>query len=107
MITTPAMRKLTFSWYDRLVLIPVEVVLELRLLALVSIIMLLICTAFNSLSDGLTAFGAYTGAVLSGVALGPLLLPLLPSRSFAIKGAVIGLLWTLIYYLLTGQTGVH
>jgi acetyl-CoA decarbonylase/synthase complex subunit gamma len=96
------MRKLTFSWYDRLVLIPVEVVLELRLLALVSGIILLICAILNSLPVGLTAFGAYTGAVLSGVALGPLLLPLLPSRSFAIKGAVIGFIWTLIYFLLTG-----
>jgi len=104
MVTTPAMRKLTFTWYERLVLIPVEVVLELKLLAVVSGIILLICTLFNNLSVGLTAFGAYTGAVLSGVALGPLLLPLLPSRSFAVKGAVIGAIWTLIYYLLTGAS---
>lgn len=102
MLTTSAMRKLTFTWYERLVLIPVEVVLELKLLAAVSAIILLICAVFNNLSVGLTTFGAYTGAVLSGVVLGPLLLPLLPGRSFAIKGAVIGVIWTLIYYLLTG-----
>ena len=48
--------------------------------------------------------GAYTGAVLSGVALGPILLPLLPSRSFAIKGALIGAIWALIYYLITGAS---
>lgn len=102
MVTTSAMRKLTFTWYERLVLIPVEVVLELKLLAVVSGIILIMCAAFNNFSVGLTAFGAYTGAVLSGVALGPLLLPLLPGRSFAIKGAVIGVIWTLTYYLLTG-----
>ena len=104
MITTPAMRKLTFTWYERLVLIPVEVVLELKLLAVVSAIILLICTLFSNLSAGLTAFGAYTGAVLSGVALGPLLLPILPGRSFAIKGAVIGGIWTFTCYMITGAS---
>lgn len=102
MITTPAMRKLTFSWYDRLVLIPVEVVLELKLLGVISGIMLLVSAAFGSISVGLTVFGAYAGAVLSGIIVGPLLLPLVPGRSFAIKGAVIGSLWTLAYFLLTG-----
>lgn len=103
MVTTPAMRrKLTFSWYDRLVLIPVEVVLEIKPLVVISTVMLLISAAFGTVSAGLTAFGAYMGAVLSGIVFGPLLLPLLPSRSFAIKGAVIGLAWALIYWLFIG-----
>lgn len=102
MITTPAMRKLSFNWYERLVLIPVEVILELKLLLVFSAIIIIICMIFSTFSDGLTAIGAYIGAVLSGVVVGPLMLPLLPARSFAIKGAEVGILWTIFYYRITG-----
>jgi len=37
--------------------------------------------------------------VLSGIVLGPLLLPWLPGRSFAIKGATVGLLWSGLFYV--------
>ena len=102
MTTTPGMREMKFSLYDRLVLIPVEVVLELKSLAVVSGIVLLTCSAMGSISTGLVAFGAYAGAVLSGTVLGPLLLPWLPGRSFAVKGAVVGLIWAICYHLLSG-----
>lgn len=103
MVTTPDMRKLKFTLYDRLVLIPVEVVLGLKSLAVVSGLVVLACTAGGSLSAGVVAFGAYIGAVLSGVVLGPLLLPWLPSRSFAVKGAVVGLIWAGFFYYLAGE----
>jgi CO dehydrogenase/acetyl-CoA synthase delta subunit len=104
MITTSAMRQLKFSMYDRLVLIPVEVVLELKSLAIISCIVLLACSAAGRLADGIVAFGAYFGAVLSGTVMGPLLLPWLPSKSFVLKGATIGLLWTLCVYVLSGAS---
>lgn len=102
MVTTPAMRALRFSWYDRLVLIPVEVVLELKSLAVISAVVLLACAAAGGLPVGMAAFVAYVGAALSGIVLGPLLLPWLPGKSFALKGAVVGLLWTCCFLLLTG-----
>jgi len=102
MVTTPAMRQLEFSLYDRMVLIPVEVVLELKSLVIFSCLVLLACTVAGNLTAGIVAFGAYAGAVLSGTVLGPLLLPWLPSKSFAIKGAFVGLLWAMSYYFLTG-----
>jgi len=37
---------------------------------------------------------------LTGVVAGPLLLPWLPGKSFAFKGAVAGLAWSLICFLL-------
>jgi acetyl-CoA decarbonylase/synthase complex subunit gamma len=40
--------------------------------------------------------------MLTGVVAGPLLLPWLPGRSFALKGAVAGLGWCLACYLLAG-----
>lgn len=103
MATTPEMRKLKFTLYDRLVLIPIEVVLGLKSLAVVSGLVVLACIAGGSLSAGLAAFGAYIGAVLSGVVLGPLLLPWLPSRSFAVKGAAVGMLWTSFFYYMAGE----
>jgi len=103
MLTTPDMRETKFSFYDRLVLIPVEVVLQLKSLAISSCLLFLIFAAFGGLSVGLEALAAYVGAVLSGTVLGPLLLPWLPTRSFAIKGAVVGLLWSSFFYYLTGE----
>lgn len=104
MVATPTMRRLTFSLYERLVLIPVEVVLGLRSLALTAGLVLLVCALFGGLSAGLTAFGAYTGAMLAGTVLGPLLLPWLPGRSFAVKGAVVGLFWAVCWYRLAGAS---
>ncbi|MBK5277095.1 MAG: acetyl-CoA synthase subunit gamma [Desulfuromonadales bacterium] len=103
--TTPAMRRLTFTLYERLVLIPVELVLTLKALAVISGLVLLACGVLGGLTAGLTAFGAYIGAVLSGIVLGPLLLPWLPGRSFAVKGAVAGLVWALCYRYLTTAAG--
>ena len=105
MVTTPAMRELTFNFYERLVLIPVEVVLVLKSVAPVAAAVLLAGAALGGLSAGLTVFCAYAGAVLSGIMLGPLFLPWLPGRGFAMKGASVGLLWAAACYLLAGGTG--
>jgi len=103
MVTTPAMRELKFTCYDRLVLIPVELVMELKTLAVISALVFLTCVAAGGLPAGLVALGGYLGAALSGIALAPLLLPWLPGRSFAVKGAVVGLFWTIGYYFLVGD----
>jgi acetyl-CoA decarbonylase/synthase complex subunit gamma len=105
MVTTPQMSRLTFNLYERLVLIPVEIVLALKSIAVIGGVALLLALIFGSPDVGLTVFFAYVGAVFSGIALGPLLLPWLPGRSFAVKGAVIGLLWSGLFYLLAGGSG--
>ena len=46
---------------------------------------------------------AYLGALFSGIVVGPLLLPWLPGRSFAFKGAIVGLFWALLCYQLLGS----
>lgn len=104
MVTTPAMRKLTFSCYERMVLVPMEVVLELKRMAVAAVIVLVACALFGSVSSGMTVFGGYLGAVLGGLILGPLLLPVLPSRSFAVKGATIGAVWALVYCVMVGAS---
>lgn len=105
MVTTPGMRKLTFTLYERLVLIPVEMVLALKSIAVIGAMVLLMALAFANPAVGVTIFFAYLGAVFSGIALGPILLPWLPGRSFAVKGAFIGLLWSGLFYLFAGGNG--
>jgi acetyl-CoA decarbonylase/synthase complex subunit gamma len=103
MVTTPGMRHLTFTFYERLVLIPVELVMGLKSVAIVGAVALLLISVLGNLAAGAAGFCAYLGAWLSGVAIGPLLLPWLPGRSFAVKGAVTGLLWSGLFYLMSGD----
>ena len=105
MITTPVMREMTFSFYERLVLVPVELVMALKPVAVIGALVLLVIAALVNSSAGITAFCAYLGACVAGIALGPLLLPWLPGRSFAVKGAFIGLLWSGLFYALAGGSG--
>ncbi len=101
-VSTPAMQEMNFTFYDRLVLVPVELVLALKSVVVVGIAAFLLAALLGSLIDGFTAFCAYLGAVLTGIVLGPLLLPWLPGRSFAVKGAVAGMAWSGLFYLLAG-----
>jgi hypothetical protein len=102
MVTTPAMQELTFTLYERLVLIPVELVLALKSVGVIGGAAMLLVAAMGGLTAGITAFCAYLGAVLTGIVLGPILLPWLPGRSFALKGAMAGLLWNGLFYILAG-----
>ena len=88
------MRELTFSLKERLVLTPIEIVSSLKSgLYLLPVICLAAATAggFNAL-NGLKALLVCLVTILSGAFISPLLLPWLPTRSFAVKGAFAGLL---------------
>ncbi len=104
MVTTPEMRQVTFNFYDRLVLIPVELVMAMKSVAIVGLVTLLTLSALSNVTAGITGFCAYIGAAVCGIALGPLLLPWLPGRSFAVKGAFTGLLWCGLFYVVAGGT---
>jgi acetyl-CoA decarbonylase/synthase complex subunit gamma len=106
-VTTPEMRQLTFTLYERLVLIPVELVMGLKSIAVISGGALLLGALLAGSAAGFTAFIACLGACLTGIVLGPLLLPWLPGRSFAVKGAFAGLIWGGLFYVLAGGTGWH
>jgi len=105
MVTTEAMRQLTFTLYERLVLIPLEIVLAIRSMAVVGGVSLLLAALLWDQTVLFQTFFAYLGAVLSGILFGPLLLPWLPGRSFAVKGTITGLLWSFLFYLLAGGSG--
>lgn len=105
MVTTPGMRKLTFSFYERLVLVPVELVTAMRSASIIALCLFLLGWMSVDTATGIRMAGAYLGALLTGVIAGPLLLPWLPGRSFAIKGALAGLCWSCAWYLLAGGSG--
>lgn len=105
MLTTPAMRQQTFTLYERLVLIPVELVLALKSIVLGGAGLFILFAVSNSPIAGGTAFLAWLGACLTGIVAGPVLLPWIPGRSFAIKGAVVGLVWCVAFFALAGGSG--
>lgn len=91
MVTTPRMRQLTFSLRERLVLIPVELVLSWKPLAVIGLLLLAVPLLLGYPSTGVWLLVAFYAAALTGLALTPLLLPWLPGRYFSLKGAVAGL----------------
>ena len=104
---TAEMRRVNFSLIDRLILTPVELVSMWRY-ALWSILVLFILggigphffsfpAAWNRGSSAVASglLGLFTGAVVT-----PILLPWLPGRAFALRGAVAGLATGLLGVLL-------
>ncbi len=102
MVTTAAMRELTFSLYERLVLVPVELVHALKTILLGGAILFLTASLLAGAQSGVAAFIAFLGAILTGLVIAPILLPWLPGKSFAVKGALAGIAWSVFYYLLAG-----
>lgn len=105
MVTTPAMRELTFTFAERLVLVPVEVVLAFKSIAVVGLLLFLAVVMAGGEAAAVAALLAWLGAVLTGIVAVPLLLPWLPWRSFSLKGAFAGLVWCAILYALAGGPG--
>jgi len=93
MSATPEMRTKTFSFWERFVLIPVELVKALQS-AVVLLLSLFLLSGIlgrggfwsNGLEHAMTFIPAVLLAVLGGAVLTPMLLPRLPGRAFSIKG---------------------
>ena len=100
---TPAMRRKSFPLWERIVLIPVELVAALKPAVFV-LAFFFVLGGFggpgdfwtNALNYGLFAVIALATAILSGAILTPILLPYLPGRAFALKGFILGLLAAVI-----------
>lgn len=102
---TSEMRKVKFTFLDRLVLIPVEL-MHLLLPTL------LIATIAWFLLEGLFGALAVLAVFISGTILFPLLLPYLPSRNFSTKGFFLGFMTALPFVLvsllgITEQNWIH
>lgn len=95
------MRTVKFTMWNRLVLTPIELVTAAKFSLTIFGILFLI-NLFAARPFGLADFIAYTGAVVTGTFITPLLLPLIPGRAFAWKGWLSGLLWTLGFIFVKG-----
>ena len=98
MKATPSMRNKTFTFRERLVLVPVELVEAMKIYLLILPVLLLIgglggAGGFwgNVFTQGIFAAAVVLGAVVAGTVATPLFLPWLPGRAFALKGAWMGL----------------
>jgi hypothetical protein len=97
MKATPDMRRVMFSFRDRVVLIPTEVIQHAKYLLLVVVAFLLLSGLGGGgySLDRVATYGVASAlllllAYLSGTILPPALLPWLPGRPFSLKGAWIG-----------------
>jgi len=79
---TPEMRRVTFNFLERLVLVPVELVNVLPKLLVAAIVLFVLA--------GWWGAAGVVSAVLAGVLLFPLLLPWIPARDFSSKGFILG-----------------
>lgn len=86
------MRTVQFSFIDRTVLTPVEIVGSIKPSLIIFGLMFLLNLLGISRFTGTDVY-AYLGAVLFGCVLTPMLLPWIPGKAFALKGWLLGLLW--------------
>ncbi|MCP4756094.1 MAG: hypothetical protein GY866_34970 [Proteobacteria bacterium] len=109
----PGMRRVTFSILERTVLVPVEINVLLKPAAVVFLAAFLLSGIgpdLFSINDmwsrgGLAVAAALTG-ILCGAVATPILLPWVPGRAFALKGALTGLLAGLGFLFVFGG-GLH
>lgn len=90
---TEEMRTVKFTTMDRLVLTPIEFVSAAKKSLLIFGVLFLL-NLFAARPFGLQDSIIYTGAVITGAVLTPILLPIIPGRAFAWKGWLLGFIWT-------------
>jgi len=101
MKATSEMRTVRFTTYDRLVLTPVDLVGTFKLSLMIFGALFLL--NFMGIGPfGFVDFYAYSGAILMGCVLTPVLLPWIPGRAFAGKGWVVGFIWAILVNVLNG-----
>lgn len=98
MQATPEMRRVTFPLWERLVLVPVELVMSAKyIVAVLALLFVLsglgpgIYSASRAWTVGLRTGLLFLSACISGAVLAPALLPWLPGRAFSTKGAWAGM----------------
>lgn len=103
---TPTMRKVKFTLKERAKLIPVDFMYGkyklLIALGIFSILSGIGKTGYSFLGiteTGLFPLSSILGAYIAGIVITPLMLPITPFRAFALKGAIWGLISTLVIRL--------
>ncbi len=102
MKATDQMRRINFTLWDRMVLIPVEIVMWSKYAIFVAACFFLLAglnqkgySISLAMNDGLVSAMLLLVSFLTAAIFGPILLPWLPGRAFSVKGIWIGLAATL------------
>lgn len=105
MKANPEMRRVRFDLVDRAVLIPVELILGLKTMLVITAVLVLLSGlkmwgySLDRAASAAPAVAALAmGAFFASIILVPLLLPWLPGRAFASKGGWLGAVMGLILY---------
>ena len=101
MEATKEMRSVLFTFYDRLVLAPMEVV-ETAKIMLPVFGVLFIVNLFAKRQFAIYDVMLYVGANVAGAFIAPILLPFIPGRAFSFKGWLVGLCWAVFAFWLFG-----
>lgn len=104
---TPEMRRVTFTLYERARLIPVDVMYR-KYYLLIAILLFILISGIDRegvliskmKSSALSSLSNLLGAYIAGIVIAPLLLPFVPFRAFALKGAFWGVVSTMVMYSL-------
>ncbi|MFW6138346.1 MAG: mercury methylation corrinoid protein HgcA [Spirochaetota bacterium] len=106
----PEMRRVRFNLSDRMVLVPIEIIQTWKKFLVYSLAVMVFSALQpegilfgKALTEGVPLLIMGVLAVLSGLFLTPLLLPLIPFRAFSIKGFLTGLAVTFIYFTIFGS----
>ncbi len=98
MKASPEMRRMFFPLYDRVVLIPTELMMSLKFVLIIAASLFVLSglipwgySLSNAVSSGFWSVAIFVGLILSATVLTPVLLPWLPGRSFSVKGFWVGL----------------
>lgn len=102
MKATPDMRRVRFPILDRLAVAPVELMLAGKAMLLVAVCFVLLAGLGTNVFDwtrvvtvGLWSAALFLATCIGSIVLAPALLPWLPGRAFAAKGAWLGLVFLL------------
>ncbi|OGR28379.1 MAG: acetyl-CoA synthase subunit gamma [Desulfuromonadales bacterium GWD2_54_10] len=94
MVATPKMRELTFTLKERLILTPMELLPGMKAQLIVGVPLAILAGFHHGSFEFyrfMVAFCIAVAAVVCGTVVSPVLLPVLPGRMFAVKGAIVGL----------------
>jgi acetyl-CoA decarbonylase/synthase complex subunit gamma len=100
------MRRVKFDWYDRLKLVPNDIIYNMRYL-LTMLIVISVLSGINA--NGYSMQQALRNIVpiakivaagyIAGIVFTPLLLPYIPTRNFSFKGLILGAIVSMLLFL--------
>ena len=101
---TKAMTRVRFTLFDRAVLTPIEFIGALKI-ALPVLGAMYLMQSTSMFDFGSLEAMTYIGAITVSTVVFPLILPLIPVRSFALSGALLGLAWAFLAIKMFPYTG--